>query len=91
MRFACTTQISKAILTTGIKPKQGFILIALGKKSYLKKLHSELKPYLNSKTISKNNSQFLKKQFKISKKQIDSVYSKTPLEDLLVEKAAVLF
>ena len=90
MRFACTTQISQAIATAGLKPKQSSIIIALGKRSSLKKLHSELKPYLNSKTISKNNSQFLKKQFKISKKQIDSIYSKNPLEDLLVEKAAVL-
>ena len=91
LRFACTTQISKAIKTAGLKPKQGSIIIALGKKTSLKKLHSELKPLLNSKTISKNNSSFLKKQFNISKKQIDSVYSKNPLEDLLVEKAAVLF
>ncbi|HET6516738.1 MAG TPA: KEOPS complex subunit Cgi121 [Nitrosopumilaceae archaeon] len=91
MRFACTTQISQAIETAGLKPKQSSIIIALGKKSTLKKLHSELKSYTNSKTISKNNSQFLKKHFKISKKQIDSVYSKKPLEDLLVEKAAVLF
>ncbi len=91
LRFACTTQISHAIETSGLKPKQSSIIIALGKKSSLKKLHSELKPYLNPKTISKNNSQFLKKKFKISKKQIDSTYSKNPLEDLLVEKAAVLF
>lgn len=91
MRFACTTQISKAIETAGLKPKQSSIIVALGKRSSLIKLHSELKPFLNSKTISKNNSQFLKKQFKISKKQIDSIYSKNPLEDLLVDKAAVLF
>ena len=90
MRFACTTQISQAIIIAGLKSKQSSIIIALGKRSSLKKLHSELKPYLNSKTFSKNNSQFLKKQFKISKKQIDSIYSKNPLEDLLVEKAVVL-
>lgn len=91
MRFACTTQISEAIKTAGLKPKESSIIVALGKKSSLKKLHLELKPLLNQKTISKNNSQFLKKQFKISKKQLDSVYSKSPLEDILVEKAAVLF
>ncbi len=34
---------------------------------------------------------FLKKYFKITKKQLDSVYSKNPLEDILVEKAAILF
>ena len=32
----------------------------------------------------------LKKYFKISKRHLDSVYSKNPLEDILVEKAAVL-
>ena len=41
--------------------------------------------------FSKNNSSFLKKQFKITKKQIDSVYSDSPLEDILAEKAAILF
>jgi hypothetical protein len=40
--------------------------------------------------FSKKNDSFLKKYFKITQKQIDSVYSKNPLEDILVEKAAVL-
>ena len=91
MRFACTTQISQAIERAGLKPNQNSIIIALGKKSSLKKLRSELKPYLNSNILSKNNSQFLKKQFKISTKQLNSVYSQNPLEDILVEKSAVLF
>ena len=91
MRFACTTQILKAIKDAGLKPKQGSVIIALGKKISLKKLESELKPLLNSKNISQNNSPFLKKQFKISKKHLDSIDSKNPLEDLLVEKATVLF
>lgn len=90
MRFACTTQISKAITKAGIKLKLAFIIVAVGKKFSVKKLYPELKPYLNSKTISSNNSNFLKNQFKISKKQIDSIYSTEPLEDLLAEKAAVL-
>lgn len=91
MRFACTTQISQAIERAGLKPNQNSIIIALGKKSSLKELRSELKPCLNSKILSQNNSQFLKKQFKISTKQMNSVYSQNPLEDLLAEKAAVLF
>ena len=90
MRFACTTQISKAIAKVGIKLKLAFIIVAVGKKFSVKKLYPELKLYLNSKTISSNNSNFLKNQFKISKKQIDSIYSTKPLEDLLAEKAAVL-
>lgn len=91
MRFACTSQISKAIKIAGIKPRQNFIIIALGNKSSLNKLHSELTPHSNPKILSTNNSIFLKKQFNISKKQIDSVSSSNTLEDLLVEKAAILF
>jgi|TARA_Y100001001_G_scaffold60832_1_gene57703 hypothetical protein len=33
----------------------------------------------------------MKKQFKISKKQMSALLSSDPLEDILVEKAAVLF
>jgi len=33
---------------------------------------------------------FLKKHFNILKEHIDTVYSKTPLEDILVEKASIL-
>jgi len=90
MRFACTPQISKAISRVGIKSKQSFILIIIGKKLNLKKLYPELKPYINSKNLSTNNLAFLKKQFRISKKQMDSVYSIKPLEDLLTEKATTL-
>ena len=90
MRFACTPQISKAISRVGIKSKQSFILIAIGKKFNLKKLSYELKPHINSKNFPTNNTAFLKKQFRISKKQIDSVYSNKPLEDLLTEKATIL-
>lgn len=90
MRFAGTTQISQAIKIAGIKPKQNFIIISIGKSILLKKISDELKPY--SKTIfSKNNKHFLKQQFHITKTQLDSVYSKTSLEDILVEKAAILF
>jgi len=41
--------------------------------------------------ISIKNSTFLKKEFKILKKQLEAVTSNTPLEDLLAEKAAILF
>ena len=90
MRFALTTQISDAIQLVGMHPKENFILIAIGTKTTLKKLENELK----GKTIEmfmKNNSKFLSKQFHVSKNQMNSVYSSTPLEDLLVEKASVLF
>ena len=89
MRFALTTQISRAILSVGIKPKTNFILIAIGNKKTLNSLYTELLP-LSTTLFSKNNDLFLKKFFKITKKQLDVVYSKTPLEDILVEKAAIL-
>ncbi|KAF6245650.1 KEOPS complex subunit Cgi121 [Nitrosopumilus sp. b2] len=89
MRFALTKQISAAIASVGIKPNADFILIAIGNKTNLHSLHKELSPLIIP-LFSKNNTIFLKKSFKISKKQIDCVYSKTPLEDILVEKAAVL-
>jgi molybdopterin converting factor small subunit/tRNA threonylcarbamoyladenosine modification (KEOPS) complex Cgi121 subunit len=91
MRFACTKQISEAIQKVGLERKQDFVLIAIGKKQSLNKLFGELKTHLKSNLISIKNNTFLKKEFKISKKQLEVVASKTPLEDLLAEKAAVLF
>ncbi|MHA7734072.1 KEOPS complex subunit Cgi121 [Nitrosopumilus sp. S6] len=89
MRFALTKQISAAITSAGMKPKTDFILVTIGNKTSLDALYKELSS-LSVPLFSKNNQAFLKKSFNISKKQIDSVYSKTPLEDILVEKAAVL-
>jgi len=90
MRFALSTQISDAIKNVGIKSKTNFILIAIGNKKNLNSLYDELKP-ISVNLFSKNNEIFLKKYFKISKKHTDSIYSKNPLVDILVEKAAVLF
>ena len=91
MRFACTKQISEAIHKVGLQKKQDIILITIGKKQSLDKLFDELRTHLKSNLISIKNSAFLKKEFEISKKQLEVVTSKTPLEDLLTEKAAVLF
>jgi len=90
MRFAGTTQISQAIKTVGIKENNDFILILIGREFLLNKLYNELKPFLNLNTFTKNNSAFLKKHFHISKTQMNSIISKTPLEDLLVEKGTIL-
>ena len=84
-----TNKISDAIIHAGIKPKTNFILIAVGNKKILNSLYRELLPS-SVNLFSKNNELFLKKYFKITKKQLDSVYSKNPLEDILVEKAAIL-
>jgi len=90
LRFAATTQISDAIKVAGRKLNMDFLIIAVGKKSSLSKLHSELKPFLRAKPLSKNNHPFLKKQFKVSKMHLSAVSSKDSLENIIVEKAAVL-
>ncbi len=90
LRFAVTTQISDAIKVAGRKLNIDFLIISIGKKSSLNKLYSELKPFLRTKPLSKNNYPFLKKQFKVSKQHLSAVSSKDSLEDIIVEKAAVL-
>ena len=90
LRFATTTQISEAIKTAGRKMNMDFLIIAIGKKSSLSRLYSELKPFLNQKPLSRNNQSFLKKWFNISKTQLSAAQSKDSLEDVIVEKAAIL-
>ena len=89
MRFALTKQISDAIKNVGIKPAKNFILIAIGNKKILNLLYKELSS-LSVNLFTKNNTVFLKKHFKISKQQSDSVYSNNSLGDILIEKAAIL-
>jgi len=89
MRFAGTNQIIQAIKIVGVKNNQDFVIIAIGKKLLLDKLFDYLKPFLI--TLPKNNQPFLRKKFNISSKHLGVVSSKTPLEDLLTERAAVLF
>ena len=89
MRFAITLQISKAISSAGMRSSANFILIAIGNKNSFPSLYSELSP-LSTNLFSKTTDLFIKKHFNISKKHIDTVYSKTPLEDILVEKASIL-
>jgi uncharacterized protein YqgQ len=66
-------------------------LIIIGKESQIEKLYNEIKDLLQSNMFSKDNFRFIKKEFGITKKQLDCVFSKTPLEDLLAEKSATLF
>ncbi|MFI5417083.1 MAG: KEOPS complex subunit Cgi121 [Nitrososphaerales archaeon] len=90
LRFGVTTQISDAIKTVGIENSDGFTIIAIGKKPELDKLYHSLESFLNQNVSFENNSKLIQKQFKITKKHLDSVNSKSPLEDILAEKAAVL-
>lgn len=89
MRFALSKQISDAIRIAGIKPKNDFILIMIGNKKSLGLVSNELIP-LSTELFATNNSNHIKNHFKISKKQLESIYSKSPLEDILIEKATIL-
>lgn len=90
LRFGVTTQISDAINTVGIANSDEFTIIAIGKKSALDKLYRSVESFLNPNVSFERNSKLIQKHFKITKKHLDSVDSTSPLEDLLVEKAAVL-
>ena len=91
MRFACTRQISDSISKVGIKKNTDSILIIIGKKPNIEKLYNHIQKLLQDDIFSKDNSKFIQKEFGITKKQLDCVISKTPLEDLLAEKSATLF
>jgi tRNA threonylcarbamoyladenosine modification (KEOPS) complex Cgi121 subunit/molybdopterin converting factor small subunit len=91
LRFAATTQISEAIKSVGIERHDNFTIIAIGKKSSLSRVGRFLASHLSSSVDYQKNFNSVQKHFKISKTYLDSVDSKMPLEDLLVEKAAVLF
>ena len=89
LRFANTTQISDAIKNVGLSSNQNFILIAIGNKSSQKKLSEFLHDDLDT-IFKKNNQNFIKKHFNISNQTLNSIESKAPLIDLLVEKASIL-
>jgi molybdopterin converting factor small subunit/tRNA threonylcarbamoyladenosine modification (KEOPS) complex Cgi121 subunit len=91
MRFAFTRQINDAIKKVGLQKNQDSILILIGKKSSVKRLVKEIKHLLQPLKFMAGNSNFIKKEFSITKKQLDCIISKRPLEDLLIEKSAVLF
>ena len=89
LRFSNTTQINDAIKNVGISKSENFILIVIGNKSKIINLNETIYDDLDILFLN-NNSNFLKKYFKISNQTINSIDSKTPLADLLVENAAIL-
>tara|TARA_Y100000996_G_scaffold411497_1_gene395797 strand:- start:731 stop:1501 length:771 start_codon:yes stop_codon:yes gene_type:complete len=89
LRFGSTTQISDAIKNVGLSPNQNFILVAIGNKSSQKKLSKLLHDDLDA-IFKKDNQNFIKKYFNISTQTLNATESKTPLTDLLVEKASIL-
>ncbi len=90
LRFACTRQITDAIKKAGIQTNKDSLLIIMGKKSEIEKIEDKIKdlPKIN---VLPHNSKFIKKQFGITKKELNSVISENPLEDLLAERSAILF
>jgi len=89
LRFSNTTQIKDAIKNVGVSKSENFILICIGTKSNIIKLNEMISDDLDE-IFKKNHSNFIKKYFKISNKTLNSIESKTPLVDLLVEKASIL-
>jgi len=89
LRFACTTQISSAIELAGAAPGRDFVLLAIGPQPDLDALYHKVKEHLARKSMS-DHSAYLKREFRINKKHMDSVSSTSPLEDILVEKASIL-
>lgn len=90
MRFACTRQISEAINKIGLRENNASVLIMIGKKPLIKKLLAEISHMTESVLPFPNNANFIKGEFKITKKELGCVMSKEPLEDLIVERSAVL-
>ena len=89
LRFSNTTQINDAIKNVGLSKTENFILIAIGNKSNLTKLNETISNDLDI-LFKNNNFNFLKKHFEISNLTLNSIESRTPLVDFLVEKASIL-
>ncbi|HXX05487.1 MAG TPA: KEOPS complex subunit Cgi121 [Candidatus Bathyarchaeia archaeon] len=91
MRFAFTRQINDAINKIGLQEGHDSILIVIGTKSSINRLYKEIKHLIKSLELQSSNSNFMKKEYLITNKQLKCIMSKNPLEDLLSEKSAVLF
>ncbi len=96
MRFAGTGQIDRAISTVGVGGKgdaAGLLLVAVAGRpaGVLDALRARLRPDLDPVPFRDDNSGFIMGRFGISAEQVRAVRSRAPLEDLLAERAAVLF
>ena len=91
MRFALTAQISNAIKTVGmgISSRANFVVISMGSTKNCDRLYKQLEPY-RAVLFGLDNSSYLGKKFKITKKITNATMSRSPLEDILVERAAIL-
>ncbi|ABK78006.1 hypothetical protein CENSYa_1383 [Cenarchaeum symbiosum A] len=91
MRFAGTNQISRAIEKAGAAGKAGFVLIAVGPPSQLDGLRKELGPRLRSGPFPSGSRTVIMRELGITKAELAATGTRTPLEDVLAERAAVLF
>lgn len=91
LRFSATTQISRAISDLGIRPDRDFVIIALGDRPSLEGIVGQLSDMADPQVLLRDNSADLQRRLEISKEHLDSVSSETPLEDVLQERASVLF
>ena len=91
LRFAVTTQISRAIREAGICPGRGFILIALGRGRDLDGLLYDLRDKgIKDSGYMRSAEPHLRRKFGISRGHLQATASPAPLEDVLVELSAVL-
>ena len=91
MRFAGTTQISRAISRAGISEGEDFFILAIGPMMSLDLLFRLLGQRLGGGPPPTDNKSFLMQEFQITETHLDAIDSSTQLEDILVEQAAVLF
>ncbi len=90
MRFALNNQITKSLKLAGLSLGFDFILIIIGNKTDTTRLNRSIKNYITT-TPKFSTITTLKRKFALSKKHIDTIQSTNPVEDILVEKASVLF
>lgn len=90
MRFAGSTQISKAISRVGMKKGSDFIVVAIGAKESLDGLFLSLQPVLGC-IVPLGEREFIMREFGITQVYLDAMDSNIQLEDALVERAAILF
>lgn len=91
LRFAITTQISRAISEAGVKPGSGFVLVALGRGRDLDGLSAGLqRSGIRDCGYSRSAGAYLRRRFGITRRHLGAASSSTPLEDSLAELSAVL-
>ncbi|GEM_PF-123575 len=90
MRFAGSRQISEAIKKAGLRRGEDSILVVIGRSLLPRTFFSEMRGIIKPILPYPNNANYIKKEFNIPKKELGCLISQNPLEDVLVERSAVL-